>query len=120
MTVAEKKRGRPKKDKQKEITDESGKPIAGSDPIKELEDLGEELDGVRSQRLSFGAQEKDIQERLYKAMTKYKVDTYRMRDGRLLLKEHKEDDKVKIKKPDDAEKKKKQGGRSGEADFGGE
>lgn len=66
--------------------------------IKELEDLGDELDEVRSERIVKQAEEKNVQDRLIECMKKHKVKTYKYQDKTLVL-EHDEKDKVKVKKP---------------------
>jgi hypothetical protein len=83
--------------------------------IQELEDLGEELDEVRSRRIALSAEETEAQEKLSSVMQKHDLTAYRLADGRLLMLQHDDKWKVKIKKPDEEKGRKKKGT---EADFG--
>lgn len=60
--------------------------------------MGDELDSIRTKRISLQAEEKDTQDRLVKAMQKHKVSTYKYED-KTLVHEHDEKEKVKIKRP---------------------
>jgi hypothetical protein len=102
---------------QKELTDGNGTPLAG-ERIKELEDLGMELDRVRKERMELNLEEDQLQTKCLSAMEAHGIVTaYKLRDGRFLTKEHEEKDKVKIKDP--AGKEKKKGRKKGTgADFG--
>lgn len=79
--------------------------------IKELNDLGDELDEVRTERLSCQAAEKEVQDRLIECMKKHDLKTYKY-EGKALVLQHDEVDKVKVKKA----KVESDDGR----DFGGE
>ena len=90
-----KKRGRPAK-----------QPMLNDDPafqrIKELEDLADALDAARSQRQALLADETELQTKLAAAMRKHNCETYKAQAGMLVL-EHEEKDKVKIKKPKESD-----------------
>jgi hypothetical protein len=73
-------------------------PIDGQ--IKELETLGDELDELRTQRISLQADEKRVQEQLVLAMNKHSRTVYAY-NGKKLELTHEEKDKVKVRKPKD-------------------
>jgi hypothetical protein len=106
---------------QKDLTGGDGKPIAG-ERITELEDVGMALDGVRKRRMALNKEEEKLQNQGLEVMKAHGIVTaYKLRDGRFLTREHEEKDKLKIRDPEkEGRKKKKQGGRTGQADFGGE
>jgi hypothetical protein len=121
MTTATKERRKARtRPEQAELKDAEGVPLAG-EKIKELEDVGMELDEVRTKRVVLNAEEAELQTRCVESMKKHDLMSYKLKDGRFLMREHKEEDKVKIKKPGEDDKpKRKRKGRSGEADFGDE
>lgn len=77
-------------------------PVIGPEQgvIKELEDLGDELHEIRTERIGLQATEKDLEDRLAQAMKKHNLMTYAY-NGKKLERTHEEKDKVKVRTPKD-------------------
>lgn len=86
-----KKRGRPAK-----------QPMLNDDPafqgIKEIEDLGQSLMASRQARHRMLEEELEYQDKLATVMKNHDLMTYKLTTGEMLVREHLEKDKVKIKK----------------------
>lgn len=79
-------------------------PMLNDDPafqgIEELEGLAESLKEKRTKRKAILADEVEIQAEAAKVMRKHKLTSYKSRVGLMML-EHLETDKVKIKAPEE-------------------
>jgi hypothetical protein len=106
-------KGRRKAQRQ-QLIEQDDEPIVPQ--IPELEDLGEEFEDVRGKRIALNAEEDELQTKVAEVMRKHKIEAYRLGNGHLMLLQHEEKDRVKIKKPDEDKKGRKKKGT--EADFG--
>lgn len=114
---------KPKKRARQREIEEGGRPIAGEDRVPEIDQLGAEFSEAVSERGAAGARCKELGNDLQKLMKQHRRKVYNMPDGSKLVLKHTEEDKVvvkKPKKPKDKDAEKKQGGRTGQQDFGGE